>query len=289
LSFVNAQGEEVDSEEESEEVSQEQVEEDQEQNQEVDEVAEHDAGHWPTIPISGAVSHRSEITQSERSSRLPRLEGSLLETPGPDLMAPDTTPVGTPNHSPSSHRTPSTITPEDNHETAEDTTTNFSSRVDAADDGNRLHVPNQPPRRRILWIGGSPPRPDFLTDHGYSADSTQEYAENIAAAAAASEEALGHETIVGSVPSMRMGNDTPHFDTPRTTEDQGQDGLFRPVTPPTPDRLVIGPELLAYEPLLGDLSPSRLRPITPPTLDPSQPPQLPELPSFDSSINFDLA
>jgi hypothetical protein len=285
LSFVNAQGEEVDSENVSEEVSQDQVEEDQEQDEEVEEVAEDDAGHW----ISGAVHPRSESTQLERSSRLPRLEGTLLEAPGPGLMVPDPTPVDTPNHSPSSHRTPSTITPEHNHETAEDPTTNFWSRVDAADDGNRLHVPNQSPRRRILSIGGSPPRPDFLTDHGYSADSTEVYAEDIAAAAPASEEALGHETIVGSVHSMRMGNDTTHFHTPHTTEDLGQDCLFRTGTPPTPDRLVIGPEWLAYEPLLGDLSPSRLRPITPPTPDPSQPPQLPELPSFDPSINFDLA
>jgi hypothetical protein len=75
--------------------------------------------------------------------------------------------------------------------------------------------------------------------------------------------------------SLRTAGDTAHQynqpDTPRTTDNPGQD-------------------LHTYQPLMGDQLPShdQLCPVMPPTPAPSRPPQIPGLPSLDTSFNLDL-
>jgi hypothetical protein len=97
-----------------------------------------------------------------------------------------------------------------------------------------------------------------------------------AAAAATPEESFGQqENLDEAVPPTRMGDVTTDPDTSRATVDLGND---RPVR----DR-----QFLAH--VTTEQSPLHHRPVTPPTSDPSQPPQLLELPSFDPSNNLDLS
>jgi hypothetical protein len=131
-----------------------------------------------------------------------------LEEADPVVVAPNPTPEDTPNHSPSSRSTPTSITSE------------YSDEID--------------------------------------------------------EESRSQEILNEAVPPTRMGDAATHLDTLRTSGNLGQDS-----------QLVMVQQFNDYqlEPLMGDLS--LHRPVTPPTLDPSQP-QLPELPNFDLSINRDL-